>query len=101
MQPRDLIPAFMQALVDNGAGQIAMQLTNEYQQAYDWPVDFGGLFCDEETLDRIQLEYPDAASELTHDLFDALNDIAPDNHYFGAIEGDGSDYGFWENNDSY
>jgi hypothetical protein len=50
MQPRDLIPAFMHALEDNGAGDVAMRLTNEYQCAYEWPVDFGGLLPDDASL---------------------------------------------------
>ena len=28
-------------------------------------------------------------------LYDLLNECAPDGVYFGAIEGDGSDFGFW------
>ncbi len=28
-------------------------------------------------------------------LFDLLSDLAPEGYYFGANEGDGSDYGFW------
>lgn len=37
----------------------------------------------------------DEAAEILSDLFDALNDAAPDNCYFGAHEGDGADFGFW------
>tara|TARA_Y100000310_G_scaffold275814_1_gene292541 strand:+ start:92 stop:355 length:264 start_codon:yes stop_codon:yes gene_type:complete len=29
------------------------------------------------------------------ELCDVLNDLAPGDHYFGAHEGDGSDFGFW------
>tara|TARA_R110000751_G_scaffold28003_3_gene73460 strand:+ start:996 stop:1316 length:321 start_codon:yes stop_codon:yes gene_type:complete len=37
----------------------------------------------------------DDADELLVDLFDALDGVAPEGTYFGAHEGDGSDYGFW------
>jgi hypothetical protein len=32
---------------------------------------------------------------LNEDIFDLMNDIAPDGTYFGSTEGDGSDFGFW------
>jgi hypothetical protein len=35
-------------------------------------------------------------SYVWEDLFDAMDDIAPANLYFGNTEGNASDYGFWE-----
>jgi len=32
---------------------------------------------------------------LAEDLWNAMDDIAPEGCYFGASEGDGTDYGFW------
>ena len=40
------------------------------------------------------------AGYLVNDLMDALDQAAPDFCYFGASEGDGSDFGFWMNNDA-
>lgn len=35
-------------------------------------------------------------TDVINDLMDALNEYAPYGYYFGSIEGDGSDFGFWE-----
>ncbi len=33
---------------------------------------------------------------IMENIFDYLNEIAPEGCYFGAHEGNGSDFGFWE-----
>lgn len=38
----------------------------------------------------------DEETECLMELFDALNKVAPSGCYFGANEGDGSDFGFWQ-----
>ena len=44
-------------------------------------------------------KFEEFASEIVYDLMDALNEYAPTGYYFGAIEGDGSDFGFWTDED--
>lgn len=36
-----------------------------------------------------------AMSDFVDEMFDALNEFSPEGHYFGAHEGDGSDFGYW------
>jgi len=57
-----------------------------------------------EIAERIEKDIPtfprdwwnsEDASYVLEELFDELNSIAPDGMYFGATEGDGSDFGFW------
>ena len=51
----------------------------------------------EDELNNPKDEYfaEDLSTLINEDLFDALNDFAPPYCYFGANEGDGSDFGFW------
>lgn len=37
----------------------------------------------------------DECYEFLQEIFDEMNEIAPEGHYFGAHEGDGADYGYW------
>lgn len=48
--------------------------------------------CDEFDFDA---EHDYDPSELTSELIDALNEIAPPYCYFGASDGDGACFGFW------
>ena len=45
-------------------------------------------------------DHPEGAADIVNDLIDALNEYAPSHMYFGAIEGDGSDFGWWADIDS-
>ena len=84
LKPDDLINAFLQVVRELNSEEYD-RLVSEYSSilpdvgdVYDW--------SEQQTED---------ASWLLSDLFDALNELAPEGLYFGAIEGDGADFGFW------
>lgn len=82
MREEDLIPCF--------AGLLE-ELTKEADrlEAFAALLQEAGAYAEgikDETIDP---------SDILVDLFDALNEFAAENCYFGAHEGDGSDYGFW------
>lgn len=39
------------------------------------------------------------ATEISYELQEVLQDYAPEGHYFGSHPGDGSDLGYWPNED--
>lgn len=86
MRKEDLIPAFVDVL-------------REYAPEHTLVAEYDALpDCDWDELTEEQQEQTDY---LLDELFDALNEYAPDFCYFGAHEGDGSDYGFWFSSDSF
>lgn len=92
----DLIPAFMAVLKELSPEQyttfsererIALNALNgEYDNHPDY------------TPEQVAAELEDA-TELVNDLCDTLDSLAPDGYTFGNVEGDASDYGFWQSDD--
>lgn len=90
LRPEDLIPAFMGEL-ERRDPTAASAVTNEYSEE-GWPYSMAGLHYGDPFAD-VQEEL---APYLMEDLFNALNEAAPEGCYFGASEGDGTDFGYWE-----
>lgn len=84
----DLIPAFMDTLRDFAPAHAA-RITDEYGAAFIERCSTDG------EMDYTLIGEMERQAYLLDDLFEALDSIAPDGHYFGAHEGDGADYGFW------
>ena len=86
MRPQDLVPALMEVLS-------AYDPDAHKRMVMDSPTPVVPLEAMDD--DRHEWWASDDARYFLEDLFNALNQVAPDNVYFGAHPGDGSDYGFW------
>lgn len=97
MVTEHLISAFveeLQRIVGKNATQAEDVLIGE-ANAY---LERDSLNADEESL--VVDDSEDAGDDILNALFDTLNEYAPPYAYFGAHEGDGSDYGFWLSSDA-
>lgn len=88
MRNCDLVPVFLEAIKD----------TAEYEQIV---LSFNGANYDLSVITEPYASENDErwnSSEMQYfidDLFDVLEQYAPEGYYFGAHPGDGSDYGYW------
>ena len=86
LRPQDLIPAFLAKLE-----------VLSPERARDIERDFPLVLSELEHAGEGNM--PEAEGELVEALTDALNELAPEGWYFGTLEGDGADFGFWEDHD--
>jgi hypothetical protein len=86
LRNQDLIPAFLEAVLqldpDTPMALIEAMMPEELREV---PQD----------NDDHEWWYTETAYWVLEHLDNKLNDHAPDGYYFGAHEGDGSDFGFW------
>jgi len=85
LRNEDLIPSFTEFLEHN------------------FPVEYADILADKDYYYILEFGYYDSetAYYLLESLFDILDEIAPSDHYFGAHFGDGSLFGFWQNEDEF
>lgn len=86
LRAQDLVPVFLEAIRETPEYAQIMQSNNN-----DLQVIFG---IDNDDDERWESEY--MSYFLNETLFDVLDNYAPPGYYFGAHEGDGSDFGYWE-----
>ena len=80
LREEDLIPAFLDTLK-------TLDTEHKYEKLIEEAAGW-------ETMNEEERSYL-----LNEQLFDALNDFAPENAYFGSHPGDGSDFGYWKSED--
>lgn len=94
LRDEDLLQAFADELA-----RIDSERFNQVIKAYDFSTGgFSHLFSESAnlTIEEIVEELGEYVGDVINSFMDALNEYAPYGYYFGSIEGDGSDFGFWE-----
>ena len=91
VNPRDLIPAFIEELDRlreaesfNSGRTIVYGREDDALGEIERGMSADGYYDSESSMHDLEW------------LFDRLDEYAPDGCYFGAHEGDGSDFGFWQ-----
>lgn len=86
LRAQDLVPAFLEVIKETPEYIQIMQTNNWILNVIFEP------FSDND--ERWEDEY--MTYFLNEELFDTLNNYAPEGYYFGAHEGNGSDFGYWK-----
>jgi hypothetical protein len=87
MRSKDLIPAFLDVVQDLDPDKY-----NEIKEEGEKYIKLLGNDICENILSE---EDAEQCAWYVDELFDILNELAPEGYYFGASECDGSDYGYW------
>ena len=85
LRDEDLLPAFADELA-----RVSMERFDSLAEVWTELKDDNDL-----SIDGIIEHVGENVGDLIHDLMDALQEYAPVHVYFGAIDGDGSDFGWW------
>ena len=96
LRPQDLLPAFLRELLERSEKAFNAYFSGLEDSPLGRLLHYKTLEweCEEKALETYV-----ASEECAWDLealLDALDEHAPEGHYFGAHPGDGSDFGFWE-----
>lgn len=86
LRPQDLIPAFLEEIREKDSSRYeALQA-----KFFPCPPAYALENEDSEWWNSEDCHY------YLEELFEILNDFAPEGFYFGSHPGDGSDFGYWE-----
>ena len=90
LRNEDLIPVFFDLLCDIDSKRAIKDFSTDVDMFAE-NADEDGNYSDE---DQEEISY------VVEEMMDALDEYAPPYMYFGAHQGDGSDFGFWLDHDS-
>lgn len=82
----DLVPAFL-GVIENTPEYTQIAQTNNYNLKV--------IFDPSADENDERWDSDDMCYFLNEELFDILNNYAPEGYYFGPLHGDSSDFGFW------